>query len=149
MIRRKKIRLTRVAGGIIVNKRGRVAVVQQGTGAWSLPKGKMEPGEDAISAAIREIREETSITKLKLVRKLGSYRRFKVGKDIGTEIKTERRIITMFLFTTPQMRIEPQDPENPDAKWFRPEKAVKMLTHPKDKQFLLKHLKLVKKLIKK
>ncbi|MCC6678429.1 MAG: NUDIX domain-containing protein [Phycisphaerales bacterium] len=29
-------------------------------GAWSIPKGRIEPGEEALAAAIREFREETS-----------------------------------------------------------------------------------------
>ncbi len=28
-------------------------------GAWSIPKGEIEEGEDALAAAIREVREET------------------------------------------------------------------------------------------
>lgn len=31
-------------------------------GAWSLPKGLLEPGEDALSAAKREFAEETGMT---------------------------------------------------------------------------------------
>ncbi len=29
---------------------------------WSFPKGKLDPGETSISAAVREIHEETGIT---------------------------------------------------------------------------------------
>lgn len=29
---------------------------------WSLPKGKLDPGEDAVSAAVREVAEETGVT---------------------------------------------------------------------------------------
>jgi predicted NUDIX family NTP pyrophosphohydrolase len=30
-------------------------------GAWSIPKGELDPGEDALAAAVREFREETGI----------------------------------------------------------------------------------------
>lgn len=31
---------------------------------WSLPKGKLDPGEDAVSGAIREVAEETGVATL-------------------------------------------------------------------------------------
>src|SRR5512140_1817002 len=30
-------------------------------GAWTIPKGQIEPGEDALAAALRELAEETGI----------------------------------------------------------------------------------------
>ncbi|RYZ13532.1 MAG: NUDIX domain-containing protein [Sphingobacteriales bacterium] len=33
--------------------------VKKDTGAWTIPKGEYEPGEEALHAAIREFREET------------------------------------------------------------------------------------------
>ena len=31
-------------------------------GAWSIPKGEIEPGEDLLEAAKREFKEETGVT---------------------------------------------------------------------------------------
>jgi 8-oxo-dGTP diphosphatase len=51
----------RAAGGLIVRD-GRVAVVHRpGHGDWSLPKGKLDPGESWEQAALREVQEETGI----------------------------------------------------------------------------------------
>ena len=50
------------AGGIVVrgNTKPTVAIVQlRKDGSWVLPKGKLDDGEDARSAAQREVHEET------------------------------------------------------------------------------------------
>ena len=59
----RPVELTRVAGGILwrVTARGpRLAVVhRRRRGDWSIPKGRVEPGERWRSAALREVAEET------------------------------------------------------------------------------------------
>ena len=51
----------RRAGGVVVRD-GRVLLVHRARyDDWSLPKGKLEPGETWEDAALREVREETGV----------------------------------------------------------------------------------------
>ena len=52
---------TESAGGVVVNLKGEILVVSQHGKSWSLPKGHLDPGEDALSAAQREVYEESGI----------------------------------------------------------------------------------------
>lgn len=54
------------AVGIVCLRGDEVLLVRRGNppraGEWSIPGGRIEPGETAISAALRELQEETSIS---------------------------------------------------------------------------------------
>lgn len=126
---------TRSAGGVVVNPEGRILVVNQRGTSWSLPKGHIDEGEDAFDAARREIYEESGIDQLEYVRELGSYQRYKIGKGGFGEDSSELKVIAMFLFTTNETELKPQDPENPEARWVEKNKVADLLTHPKDKEF--------------
>ena len=131
---------TRSAGGIILNRDGRVAVVSQGGVSWSLPKGHIEDGEDPLAAARREIYEETGLRSVELVRDLGSYQRYRLGSD-GREDPVELKTIHMFLFTTDETELAPQDANNPEARWVEKEDVAGLLTHEKDREFFLSFLR--------
>lgn len=48
------------AGGVVFDAAGRVAVIHRPQyDDWCLPKGKLKKYEDALIAAVREVREET------------------------------------------------------------------------------------------
>lgn len=126
---------TYVAGGVVLNKKGEVLVVNQHGLSWSLPKGHVEEEEDELNAAKREIFEETGISDLTVIKKLGSYDRAKIALDVTKEDKLEKRTITLFLFATSQITLSPRDPENPEARWVPREEVVEYLTHRKDKYF--------------
>jgi 8-oxo-dGTP pyrophosphatase MutT (NUDIX family) len=125
---------TQTAGGIVLNKQGQVLVVNQNGNSWSLPKGHIDEGEDALTAAKREIYEESGISSLELVKELGSYERYKIALNGGDD-KSELKKITIFLFKTEEEKLEPIDPYNPEACWVDREKVSKMLTHKKDVEF--------------
>jgi 8-oxo-dGTP diphosphatase len=52
-------------GGVVVDRAGRVLVVRRarppGVGDWSLPGGRLEPGETTEAAVVREVHEETAV----------------------------------------------------------------------------------------
>jgi 8-oxo-dGTP pyrophosphatase MutT (NUDIX family) len=125
---------TRSAGGVVTNEEGKVLVVNQHGTSWSLPKGHIDPGENALAAAKREIYEESGIRDLEFVRELGSYERHKIGVNGGDD-RSELKVITMFLFRTSEKSLKPVDSENPEARWVDKSKVGQLLTHKKDKEF--------------
>jgi 8-oxo-dGTP diphosphatase len=65
-------------GGVITDDRGRLLLIKRGhapgAGLWSLPGGRIEPGETDAEALVREMREETGLV-VEPGRLVGSVRR--------------------------------------------------------------------------
>lgn len=130
---------TRAAGGIVINQKGDILVVNQGGVHWSLPKGHIEEGESAVAAARREIGEESGVDALEFIKELGTYERYRMNWD-GSNDPDELKEITIFLFHTDQTDLHPRDADNPSAQWVAKERVADVLTHPKDKEFFVRIL---------
>jgi 8-oxo-dGTP diphosphatase len=65
-------------GAIIIDSGGRLLLIRRGhepgRGLWSVPGGRIEPGESDEQAVIREVREETGLS-VRVGRLIGSVRR--------------------------------------------------------------------------
>ena len=60
---KRRMRWVRAAGGIVSAPDGSMLLITR-NGRADLPKGKVEPGETLLQAALREVEEETGITNL-------------------------------------------------------------------------------------
>jgi len=137
MERRDKMEKSVSAGGVVMNPEGRILVVSQRGVSWSLPKGHIEKGESPLETARREITEESGITELRFIKKLGEYSRYRMGENNLDDTFVTKKII-LFLFKTNQEKLKPRDPKNPEARWVDKTEVANILTHQKDREFFRK-----------
>jgi predicted NUDIX family NTP pyrophosphohydrolase len=127
--------MTRQSAGVLVFRAGaaglEVLLVHPGgpfwakkdAGAWSLPKGEAEPGEDLLAAARRELAEETGCTVAGEPLALGSLRQ-PGGKLVhawavrGDFDPAQLRSGTFTLEWPPRSGRQREFPEVDRAEWF-------------------------------
>ena len=127
-----KIQLS--AGGFVLNDLSQIVLVQNKSDSWTFPKGHVEEREGIEEAARREIHEETGLTDLSLLRKLGVYDREKTKITEG-QLERYAKRIHVYLYKTPQIDLNPLDPENPQAIWVDIESAKEKMTYSEDRRF--------------
>ena len=87
---------------------------------WSLPKGKLEPGETWEEAALREVAEETGV-------------RAELGTYLG-ETSYGDKVVRWWLMSTTD---DAQPSSEVDAvRWATPEEAAGILSYPGDRGLL-------------
>lgn len=64
---KRRMRWVRAAGCVVHDDAGNMLLILR-NGRWDLPKGKVEPGETLLQAALREVEEETGIAPLPTTR---------------------------------------------------------------------------------
>lgn len=98
---RRPVKRAQSAGGVVFRRDGdqpRVLLLKHTSGKWMLPKGTIEAGETPEAVALREVREETGISKVRVVADLGEERYYFFWRSEGTYYdKTVRYFLLEFL----------------------------------------------------
>jgi predicted NUDIX family NTP pyrophosphohydrolase len=102
-------------------------------GAWSIPKGELEPGEDKLAAAKRETMEETGFAPRGRFRRLAPARQpsgkvvhaWAVGGDFDASAMT---CTTFEMEWPPRSGRRASFPECDRAAWFGEDEAVRKIT---------------------
>ena len=98
---RKPVKRARSAGGVVFRRDGgdaRILLLQHTSGKWMLPKGTIEEGETPEVVALREVREETGISNVRVVADLGEERYYFFWRSEDTYYdKTVRYFLLEFL----------------------------------------------------
>jgi 8-oxo-dGTP pyrophosphatase MutT (NUDIX family) len=122
--------IVRAAGGVVVRRDGEPSVLvvhRPKYDDWSLPKGKLEPGETDEAAAIREVAEEAGLD----VRLLGEVGRVRYRDPRGRE----KEVVYFSMEPVGASRFEPGE-EVDEVRWVPVGDAADVLTYPHDAEIV-------------
>jgi 8-oxo-dGTP diphosphatase len=112
----------KAAGGVVMRD-GTIAVVHRPRyDDWSLPKGKLDPGETFEDCALREVWEETGL-------------RCTLGDELSPTSYTDRKgrskVVRYWRMDPSGGEFEPNE-EVDELRWLTPGDAAGLLTYPHD-----------------
>lgn len=123
-------KIIQAAGGLVwrTSQNGReIAVIHRGRyGDWTLPKGKLNPGESWQEAAVREVKEETGCSV-----ELESF-----AGEVNYEVKGVPKIVRFWNMTAVgECRFEPSEEVN-QVLWLTAQKALERLDYAGERELL-------------
>ncbi len=116
-------------GVMLINGAGHVFVGQRkdrDQDAWQMPQGGVEPDEDAQAAALRELEEETGVSRdlVKVVTETASWLPYDLPHDLVPKIwkgryrgQEQKWFLMRYLGTDEQVNIDTKHPEFSHWRW--------------------------------
>ena len=132
----KKLPLRRGVGIVLLNKKNKVLVakrIDNPKNFWQMPQGGVDEGEDFYHAALRELKEETSIISVKLIKEIENKFTYILpdhligiiwkGKFKGQK---QKWFVMRFIGDELEINIKTKHPEFLDWKWVDLEDLTKI-----------------------
>jgi len=143
-------------GIVVLNSENKVFVakrIDNPKNFWQMPQGGVDEGEDLLNAAYRELKEETSIFNVKLIKEIEDWTQYDLpSKLIGIIWKgrykgqKQKWFIFKFLGNDTEINIKTKNPEFLDWKWIEIGKITEIVVDFK-KEVYQKVEKEIKKII--
>ena len=132
----KPVQQVTSAGGVILNGDSRVLILhRRQEGTWVLPKGRVEPGESLRETALREVREETGLKDLRVVKEIGLVRYVFFWRPDNVNYRKTVHYFLMRLNGSAgdDMKLEEDFSEH---SWGTVDEAMKLLTFENDRRIV-------------
>ena len=124
----KNLPLRNGVGIIVLNKDNKIFVakrIDNPKNFWQMPQGGVNEGEDFLSAAFRELEEETSIKKVKLIKEIDEETTYLLPKHLLGVIwkgrykgQKQKWFLMKYLGNDNEININTKKPEFLDWKWI-------------------------------
>tara|TARA_B100001121_G_scaffold61259_1_gene53830 strand:- start:678 stop:1154 length:477 start_codon:yes stop_codon:yes gene_type:complete len=124
----KNLPLRNGVGIIVLNKDNKIFVakrIDNPKNFWQMPQGGVDEGENFLSAAFRELEEETSIKKVKLIKEIDEETTYLLPKHLLGIIwkgkykgQKQKWFLMKYLGNDNEININTKKPEFLDWKWI-------------------------------
>ena len=140
-------------GIVVLNKENKVFIarrIDNPKNFWQMPQGGVDHDEDYLVAAYRELREETGIKNVELIKELDGFTTYKLPTNLlgiiwKGKYKGQRQkwFVMRFLGNDDEINIKTKRPEFLDWKWIELDKITDLVV-----KFKLDVYKEIKKKVK-
>jgi len=117
-------------GIVVLNKKNKIFVGKRKDNPgdkWQMPQGGVDEGEDYITAMKRELKEETSIENIKIIKEIEKIYQYELPEDLVGIIwkgkyrgQKQKWFITRFLGEEKEINLNTKHAEFIDWKWIEP-----------------------------
>ena len=129
-----RVKHERSAGGLVLKREDGIycglLIGRNVPRIWSLPKGHVEADETIEQAAVREVREETSI-QAAIVAKLSDIRYWFYSRDVK-----HSKIVHFFLMRYEAGKHKPQEGEVDETAWRKLDEMAGVMTHRNERRLV-------------
>ena len=140
-------------GIVVLNKENKVFVarrIDNPKNYWQMPQGGVDHDEDYLVTAYRELREETGIKNVELIKELDGFTTYKLPTNLLGIIwkgkykgQKQKWFVMRFLGNDDEINIKTKRPEFLDWKWIELDKITDLVV-----KFKLDVYKEIKKKVK-
>ena len=124
----KNLPLRLGVGIVLLNSDNKVFVgkrIDNPVNFWQLPQGGVDKNEDLLYAANRELKEETSIESVKLIKEIDDWLTYELPKNLLGKIwkgkykgQKQKWFIMRFIGSEEEINIKTKNAEFKDWKWI-------------------------------
>ena len=154
MIKKEELPLRIGVGIVLLNNKNKIFVgkrIDNPKKFWQMPQGGVDKNEDLFQAAKRELQEETSITSIKLIKKLDGWLEYNLPQNLLGKIwkgkykgQKQKWFIMKFLGDDMEINVKTKHPEFFEWKWVDPDQITDFVVN-----FKLDVYKKIKEKVKK
>ena len=133
----KDLPLRNGVGIVVLNDERKVFVakrIDNPKNFWQMPQGGVDEGESLLEAAYRELKEETNITKVKLIKEIEGTLTYELPSHLLGKIwkgkykgQKQKWFLMKFLGSDSDINIKTANPEFIEWKWIDLEKITEVV----------------------